>query len=185
METAMIAHLAATVRHMATATTLAVQTVQTMVVVTGRREATKVRAAQLRRLGVHAMTAMRARLTATAMTVLLVPGVHAMTARLAAKTIASHVLLVTAKIAQRVLVLVVASATVTAQSALLMASQIPHVSKTALQSAVGQKIVVAKSAIQIALTAQHAMTHANQLSVVHAMQTQTRRLSSRTRFLSV
>jgi hypothetical protein len=182
---------------MATATTLAVQSVQTMVVVTGPQEAMKVRAAQLRRLGVHAMTARLAHLvtathalvTATAMIVLLVPGVHAMTARLAAKTIASHVLLVTAKIAQRVQVLVVASGTVTAQSALLMASQIPHVSKTALQSAVGQKIVVvtqlAKREIQIVLTAQHVTIHANQLSVVHAMQTQTRRLSSRTRFLSV
>ena len=54
---AMTAHLAATARHMATATTLAVQSVQTMVVEIGRQEATKVRVVQLKRLGVHAMIA--------------------------------------------------------------------------------------------------------------------------------
>jgi hypothetical protein len=103
--------------------------------------------------------------------------------------IVRHVLLVTAKTVQHVQVLEVASATATVQSALLTASQILHALKTALQSAVGQKIAVvtqvAKNETQIVLTAQHAMIHANQLSVAHATQTQIRRLSSKTRFLSV
>jgi hypothetical protein len=114
-----------------------------------------------------------------AMTVMLVRHVvmaQAATAGLQIKT----VLLETAKTAQRAQVLVVASATATVQSELHTASQIHHVLKTALQSAVGQK-----GAIQTVLTAQHAMIHANQVSVVHATQTQTRRLSSKTRFLSV
>jgi hypothetical protein len=109
----------------------------------------------------------------------------AMTAPLVAMTNASHVLLVTAKTVQHVQVLAVASATATVQSVLHTASQIRHASKIALQSAVGQKTVVAKSAIQTVQTVQHAMIHANQLSVAHATQTQTRRLSSKTRFLSV
>jgi hypothetical protein len=103
------------------------------------------------------------------------------------------VLLVTAKIVQLVQVLVVASATATVQSVLHTESQIQLVSKTALQSAVGQKIAVvtqvaihlAKSAIPTVRIAQHVMILANHHSVVHATQTQTRRLSSRTRFLSV
>jgi hypothetical protein len=103
------------------------------------------------------------------------------------------VLLVTAKIVQHVQVLVVASATATVQSVLHTESQIQLDSKTALQSAVGQKIAVAiqvaihlaKSATQTVRTVQHAMIHANHHSAVHATQTQTRRLSSRTRFLSV
>jgi hypothetical protein len=93
----------------------------------------------------------------------------------------NHVLLVTAKIVQHVQVLVVASAIATVQSALHTASQIQHVSKTATQSvAHGLKIVT-----QTVRTVQHAMIHANHHSAVHATQTQTRRLSSRTRFLSV
>jgi argonaute-like protein implicated in RNA metabolism and viral defense len=130
-------------------------------------------------------------------------GVHAMTAHLAAMIamLVQHVvtmnvslaLLVTAKIVQHVQVLVVASATATVQSVLHTASQIHLASKTALQSAVGQKIVVvtqvaihlAKSAIPTVQTVQHAMIHANHHSAVHATQTQTRRLSSKTRFLSV
>jgi hypothetical protein len=122
-----------------------------------------------------------------AMTVMLVQHVvmaQVATAALQIKT----VLLETAKTAQRAQVLVVASATATAQSDLHTASQIHRVLKTALQSAVGQKIVavilLAKSATQTVLTAQHAMIHVNQVSVVPATQTQTRRLSSRTRFLS-
>jgi hypothetical protein len=111
----------------------------------------------------------------------------------AAMQIARHALSVTAKIVQRVQVLAVASATATAQSALHTASQILHASKTALQSAVGQKIAVviqvvtqvAKKETQTGQTVQLAMIHANQLSAVHATQTLTRRLSSRTRFLSV
>jgi hypothetical protein len=99
------------------------------------------------------------------------------------------VLLVTAKTVQHVQVLVVASATATVLSVLHTANQIQLVSKTALQSAVGLKIAVvirlAKSATQTVRTVQHAMIHANHHSAVHATQTQTRRLSSRTRFLSV
>ena len=114
---------------------------------------------------------------------------QAATAGLQIKT----VLLVTAKIVQHVQVLVVASATVTVQSVLHTVSQIQLDSKTALQSAVGQKIAVViqvvihlvKSATQTVRTVQHAMIHANHHSAVHATQTQTRRLSSRTRFLSV
>jgi hypothetical protein len=164
---AMIVHHVVTAQLMATATTQVVQSVQTMVVVTGRQEAMKARVVRLKRLGVHAMIAMRARHMATAM------------------QIAHHVLLVTAKIVQHVQVLVVASATATVQSVLHTASLIHHASKTALQSAVGQKTAVAKSAIQTVLTVQHVMIHANQLSVAHATQTQIRRLSSKTRFLSV
>jgi hypothetical protein len=99
------------------------------------------------------------------------------------------VLLETAMNVQHVQVLVVASATATVLSVLHTVSQIQLVSKTALQSAVGLKIAVAihlaKSATQTVRTVQHAMIHANHHSAVHATQTQTRRLSSRTRFLSV
>jgi hypothetical protein len=172
---AMIVHHVVTAQLMATATTQVVQSVQTMVVVTGRQEAMKVRVVRLKRLGFHAMIAMRARHMATAM------------------QIAHHVLLVTAKIVQHVQVLVVASATATVQSVLLTASLILHASKTALQSAVGQKTVVATQVVtqvakretQTVLTVQRAMIHANQLSVAHATQTLIRRLSSKTRFLSV
>jgi hypothetical protein len=114
---------------------------------------------------------------------------HAVMAQVATAALQiKTVLLETAKTAQRAQVLVVASATATVQSDLHTASQIHRVLKTALQSAVGQKIVavilLAKSATQTVLTAQHAMIHANQVSVVLATQTQTRRLSSKTRFLS-
>jgi hypothetical protein len=119
--------------------------------------------------------------------------VAAMTAHLVVTMSVNLVLLVTAKIVQRAQVLVVASATATVQSVLHTASQIHHASKTAQQSAVGQKIVVvtqvaihlAKSATQTVRTVQLAMIHANHHSAVHATQTQTRRLSSKTRFLSV
>jgi hypothetical protein len=101
--------------------------------------------------------------------------------RHAEMTNVNHVLLVTAKIVRRVQVLVVASATATVQSVLHTVSQIHHVSKTVTQSAVhGLKI-----AIQTAQTVQRAMIHANRHSAAHATQTQTRRHSSRTRFLSV
>jgi hypothetical protein len=216
---AMIVHHAATARLMATATTLVVQSVQTTVVATGLRKVatagfqimsvaiseTKVQVVQLKRLGVHAMIAMRVRHMETAMTATLVTHVL-LTAT--AMQIARHALLAIAKIARLVQVLALASATATAQSALRTASQILHALKTALQSAVGQKIAVvtqvARSAIRkvatagfpraraitiretpTVLTAQHAMIHANQLSVAHATLTQTRRLSSKTKFLSV
>jgi hypothetical protein len=133
-------------------------------------------------LGVLAMTvqlAMIAHLVATVQAT-VVTIVHRV-----AMTNVSHALLVTAKTVQHVQVLVVASATATVQSVLHMANQILLASKTALQSAVGQKTVVAKSAIQIVQTVQHAMIHANQLSVAHATQTQTRKLSSKIRYLSV
>jgi hypothetical protein len=105
----------------------------------------------------------------------------------------NRVLSVTAMIVQHVQVLAVASATATVQSVLHTASQIQHVSRIALQSAVGQKTAVviqvvtlhAKSATLTVRTVQHAMILANPLSAVRATQTQTRRLSSRTRFLSV
>jgi hypothetical protein len=202
---AMIVHHVVTVQLTETATTEVVRSVQTMVVEIGRQEATKVQVVQLKRLGVHAMIAMRARLTAIAMTAALVTHVL-LTAT--AMQIARHVLLVTAKTVQHVQVLVVASATATVQSVLHTASLILHASKTALQSAVGRKTVVAtqvaKSATRkvatagfpraraimmpetpIAQTVQHAMIHASQLSVAHATQTLIRRLSSKTRSLSV
>jgi hypothetical protein len=196
MATAMIVHLEVTVQHMATAITQVVQSVQTMVVVTGLLEATKVQVVQLKRLGVHAMIAIRVLHTATAMIVRLAKTaalvIHVLHME-AAMQIARHALSVTAKIVLRVQVLVVASATATAQSVLHTASQILHASKTALQNAVGQKIAVvtqgvtqvAKKETQTVQTVQLAMILANQLSAVHATQTQTRRLSSRTRFLSV
>jgi hypothetical protein len=119
--------------------------------------------------------------TATVMVQLVQSVRHAMTARLAVTMSANRALLVTAMTVRHVQVLVVASATATAQSVRLTANQIQLVSKTATQSVVhGLKI-----ATQTVLTVQHVMIHANQLSVVHAMQTQTRRLSSKTRFLSV
>jgi hypothetical protein len=193
---AMIVPLEVTVQHMATAITQVAQSVQTTVVVTGHLEATKVQVVQLKRLGVHAMIAMRARLTAIAMTALLVKTAALVTHALhmeAVMQIARHALLVTAKTVQHVQVLVVASATATVQSVLHTASQILHASKTALQSAVGQKIAavtqvaihLAKRETQTVQTVQHAMTHANHHSAVLATQTQTRRLSSKTRFLSV
>jgi hypothetical protein len=78
--------------------------------------------------------------------------------------------LVTAKIARHAQVLVVASATATVQSALHTASQTHHDLKTAPQSADGQKIAVAillaKRETLTALTVQHEMIHANQLSAV-------------------
>jgi hypothetical protein len=162
--------------------------------------------------------------TATAMTVHLAPMIAVLAQLLVVAamivTRVQHavtmnvnlVLLVTAKIVQHVQVLVVASATVTVQSVLHTVSQIQLVSKTALQSVVGQKIAVAilvaihlaKSATRkvatagfpraraitvretpIVRTVQHAMIHANHHSAVHATQTQTRRLSSRTKFWSV
>jgi hypothetical protein len=116
-------------------------------------------------------------LVVAAMTAMLVQHVVTMNVNLA--------LLVTVKTVQHVQVLVVASATATVQSVLRTVSQIPRASKTALQSAVGQKIAVVKNAIQTVLTVQHAMIHANHHSAVHATQTQTRRLSSKTRCLSV
>jgi hypothetical protein len=145
-----------------------------------------------------AQLAMVVRLT-TQIVLLMVTATHAHHSAVAAMTVmhvrhavtmsVNLVLLETARTAQRVQVLVVASATATVQSALHTANRIHRVSKTALQSAVGQKtvavILLAKSATQTVLTAQHAMIHANQVSVVHATQTQTRRLSSKTRFLSV
>jgi hypothetical protein len=133
-------------------------------------------------LGVLAMTvqlAMIAHRVATVQATVATTVLHAV------MTNVSHVLSATAKTVQHVQVLVVASATATVQSVLHTASQILHVSKTALQSAVGQKTVAAKSATQTVQTVQHAMIHANQLSAAHATQTQTRRLSSKTRFLSV
>jgi hypothetical protein len=119
--------------------------------------------------------------------------VDAMTAHLVVTMSVNRALLATAKIVQHVQVLVVASATATVLSVLHTASQIHLASRTAVQSAVGQKIVVviqvvihhAKSAIQTVQTAQHAMIHANHHSAVHATQIQTRRLFSKTRFLSV
>jgi hypothetical protein len=106
---------------------------------------------------------------------------HAMTARLVVTMNANLELLVTAKTVRHVQVLVVASATATVQSVLHTASQIHHVSKTATQSVVHGL----RTGTPIVRTAQHAMIHANHLSVVHVTQTQTRRLSSKTRFLSV
>jgi hypothetical protein len=199
MATVMIVHLAKTVvvtrvvqtvLRMATAITPVVKSVQTTVVVTGLLEEMKVQVVQLKRLGVLAKIAMRVLRMATAMTAALVT--HVLLSE-AVMQIVRHVLLVTAKIVQHVQVLVVASATATVQSVLHTASQIHLASKTALQSAVGQKIVVvtqvaihlAKSAIPTVQTVQHAMIHANHHSAVHATQTQTRRLSSKTRFLSV
>jgi hypothetical protein len=135
-----------------------------------------------------AQPVMAARHTTQIVLHLVVGAMTAMHARLVATMSANHAHLVTAKIAQHAQVLVVASATATALSALHTASQIHHVLKTALQSAVGQKtvavILLAKSATQIAQTAQPAMTHASHHSAAHATQTQTRRLSSKTRFLS-
>jgi hypothetical protein len=131
--------------------------------------------------------------TATAMTELLAPvtAIHVRHLVVAAMIVTrvqhvvamnvNLVLLVTAKIVQHVQVLAVASATATVPSVLHMASQIQLVSKTALQSA----IHLAKSATQTVRIVQHAMIPANHHSAVHATQTQTRRLSSRTRFLSV
>jgi hypothetical protein len=196
METAMIVRLEVTVQHMATAITQVAQSVQTTVVVTGHLEATKVQVVQLKRLGVHAMIAMRARLTAIAMTALLVKTAALVTHVLhmeAVMQIARRALSAAARTVQHVQGLVVASATATVQSVLHTASQILHASKTALQSAVGQKIAgvtqvaihLAKNATQTVQTVQHAMTHANHHSAVLATQTLTRRLSSKTRFLSV
>jgi hypothetical protein len=162
-------------------------------VATGLLAETKVQAA---RQVVVLLTTQTAQATATA-TTRVVQSVHHMVTAIhvrhsvvvamtvmrvqhAAMTNVSHVLLVTAKIVQHVQVLVVASATATVQSVLHTASQILHASRTALQSAVGQKIVT-----QTAQTVQRAMIHANQLSAAHVTQTQTRRLSSKTRFLSV
>jgi hypothetical protein len=139
-----------------------------------------------------AQPVMAARHTTQIVLHLVVAAMTAMHVRLVATMSANHAHLVTAKIAQHAQVLVVASATATALSALHTASQIHRVSKIAPQSAVGLKTVVviqvaiqtAKSATQIAQTAQPAMTHASHHSVEHATQTQTRRLSSKTRFLS-
>jgi hypothetical protein len=168
--------------------------------------------AQARELVVHhvRLTTQIVLLMETAMTVHHAHGVHAMTARLVAMIVThvQHVVMAqaataglqiktahseTAKIVQHAQVLVVASATATVQSVLHTASQIHHASKTALQSVVGQTTAVAiqvaihlvKSATQTVRTVQHAMIHANHHSAVHATQTQTRRLSSKTRFLSV
>jgi hypothetical protein len=203
-ETATIVHHVAIARHTETAIMQVVQSVQTMVVVTGRRKVAtagfqvmsvaisgmKVQVVQLKRLGVHAMTAVlvtHVRLTETAM-----PIVHH--AHLApVMQIVLHVVLVTAKIVQRAQALAVASVIAIVRSVLHTASQIHLALKTAPQSAVGQKIAVVtlvviqivKKEIQTVLIAQHAMIHANQLSVAHVTQTQTRRLFSKTRFLSV
>jgi hypothetical protein len=158
----------------------------------GHLVATRVPVQQHVSLATTQMTAqpvMAARHTTQIVLHLVVAAMTAMHARLAVTMSANHVLLVTAKIAQHAQVLVVASATATVQSALHTASQIHRVSKIAPQSAVGLKTVVviqvAKSATQTALTAQHAMTHASHHSAAHATQTQTRRLSSKIRYLSV
>jgi hypothetical protein len=125
------------------------------------------------------------RLTVTAIHVLhlVVAAMIATRVQHVVMTNVNRVLLVTAMIVQHVQDLAVASATATVQSVLHTASQIQHVSRIALQSAVGLKI--AKSATLTVRTVQHAMILANHLSAVHATQTQTRRHSSRTRFLSV
>jgi hypothetical protein len=171
------------------------------------------RLAQAKVLVVHRvlLTTQIVRLTATAMIALLAPVTvthvrHSVVVAMIAMHV-QHVVTMsanrahseTAKTVQHVQVLAVASATATVQSVLHTASQIHHASKTALQSAVGQKTVTRKAATAgfpraraitiretpTVQTVQHAMIHANQLSAAPATQTQTRRLSSRTRFLSV
>jgi hypothetical protein len=130
------------------------------------------------------VTAMEQLAQSVLLTVTVIHVRHAMTAMHVQRVVtmnANLVLLVTAKTVRHVQVLVVASATATVQSVLHTASQIHHVSKTATQSVVHGL----RTETPIVRTAQHAMIHANHLSVVHVTQTQTRRLSSKTRFLSV
>jgi hypothetical protein len=129
----------------------------------------------------HTVTAMVQFVQSVLLTVTVIHVRLAMTALRAVTMNANRAHSETVKTVQHAVVLVVALATATAQSALHTANQIQLVLKTATQSAV----LSLKTETQTVQTAQHAMTHASQPSVVHAIQTQTRRLSSKIRFLSV
>jgi hypothetical protein len=123
----------------------------------------------------HVRLAMHGLLMVTAMLVrLMVAAIrvrHAMIVHVATQT--AHLAL-----------LVVASVIATVPSAQAMDATTRLVLKSALQSAVGQMTAAVKSATQTAQTAQLATTHVSQLSAVPVTQTQTRRHSSKTRFLS-
>jgi hypothetical protein len=192
-ETAMTVHL---VRLMATAMTVQhvqrsetamtaqhVQSAQAMVAVIGRRVETKAPVARLKKLGMIAtivqhvqhlvtvMTVQRARPTETAMSV------QHVVIQIASSQVVHH----------SVVALVIAIA----QSVRHTVSQIQQDLKTALQSVKTFLVIATQEAMTLRLETQTVpivplvMTHANHHSAEHAIQTQTKKLSLKTRFLSV
>ena len=89
------------------------------------------------------------------------------------------------QVVQSALHMVAMTAVLPAPSAHPMVAVTQNASTTATTVAVALVTVTARHATLTAQTAQLATSHAIHRSVAHEMQTQTRRLSSKTRFLSV
>ncbi|CAB4553033.1 unannotated protein [freshwater metagenome] len=175
-----------TVQHVRlTATAMTAQLVrsaQAMVAVIGHRVETKAPVAQLKKLGMIAMIVQHVQRLVTAMTVQHVRLTET------AMTVQHEVVLIASSRAvhHSVVALVIAIA----QSVRHTANQIQQDLKTAMQSVetfleiATQEVMTLRLETHTVQIVPLVMTHANQHSAEHAIQTQTKKLSLKTRFLS-
>jgi hypothetical protein len=155
---------------------------QAMVAVIGHRVETKAQVAQLKKLGMIAMIVQHVQRLVTAMSVQRV--------RLTETATSVQPVVIQIASSQAVHHLVVALAIAIAQSVRHTANQIQQDLKTAMQSVeifleiATQEAMTLRLEIQTVRIAPLVMTHVNQHFVEHAIQTQTKKLSLKTRFLS-
>jgi hypothetical protein len=185
------------VQHLVTVTTVQpVQSAQAMVAVIGLLVETKARVARLKKLGTIVMIVQLVRLMAQAVTAAL----QVMIVANLATTVQHAQHLVTVMSVQRVVTQAESSQTVhhsvvalviaIAQSVLHTASQIQQDLKTAMQSVETSLVIATQEAmtlrreIQTVQIVPLVMTLANHHSAELAIQTQTKKLSLKTRFLS-
>jgi hypothetical protein len=171
------------VRHTETAMTARlVQSAQAMVAVIGHRVETKAPVARLKKLGMIAMIVQHVQRLVTVTSVQHV--------RLTETAMNVQPVVIQIASSQAVHHSVVALAIAIAQSVRHTANQIQQDLKTAMQSVEAFLEIATQEAMTLRLEIQTVrivplvMTHVNQHSAEHAIQTQTKKLSLRTRFLS-